>query len=389
MNPDQQPATPPAPATLPGEAQPPIMNAIGSSNKKNRKRLIIGIVAGVTALIALIVGLLLYFLVLKNPQRVVEESVVNAIMAQNYTTEGRVTIDAKNNQKVTVKLKASQAEKGDEFQADITVDVNSPGGKKMDITLPKVNVRHAGDAIYVKLDNVRAAVETAIETYVEGMSGVQQGADQEQMAQALKDGMLKQFDELIEEVDSQWIKVSLDDFGQSEEAKCAIDVVRRAKNDKAMREEIAKAYRENSFLHIKNDLGTKDGLRGFEIDLGADTAEQRKSFIQALSQTTYAQKLKECGDDSADTKVVPEKFSKENPDISLKLWIDTANNQIRRIEAGGTAGENKVSLETGIMYDNAKDAEAPSDSKDFKEVMKKFQESSLSGFQSESAGSEV
>lgn len=389
MSPEQQPVTPPASATPPGETQPPIMHAIGSSNKKSRKHLIIGIIAGSVALIALIVGLLLYFLVLKNPQRVVEESVVNAIMAQNYTTEGRLTINAKNNQKVTVKLKAAQAEKGDEFQADIDVELNNPSGEKMRVAFPKVNVRQVGDAVYVKLDNVRKAAETAIESYVEIMASAQEGVDRDQMVQTLKNNMLKEFDPLIEEIDSQWIKISLEDLGQSEEAKCVVDVMRRAKNDKAMREEIAKAYRDNSFLQIKNDLGSKDGLRGFELDFGADTAEKRKAFVQALNETTYVKELKACSNDATDSKIVPEKFSKESVDVSLKLWIDTTKNQIRRIEMSSKADDNTISLETGVMYDSAKDAEAPSDSKDFKEVMKKFQESSLMELGSPAVGSEV
>ena len=345
----QQPTTAPAESTPPAE-QPPIMGAINKPKKKNRKKLIISL----------------------------EASIVNAIMSNNSVTEGRLTFEGKGNQKVTIKLKSSDAEKSQELQADITVNAGG-SDKSIQFSLPKVNVRNTEDATYIKLDNVRSSIETAIDRYMESVSSPGGAISSRSQTKSLKETMLKQFETLINEIDGHWIKVSADDLEQSEEAKCVMNAVRRAKDDAAVREEIAQVYRDNNFLQIKKDLGTKDGLRGFEIDLSDATLEKRKNFAKALSETTYAKKIKECGGSSSkalDTDALD--FKKV--DVSLKLWIDNSKRQVRRVEFEGSSQGNKVSLETGVMYGDAKKVEAPSDAKDLKDVMKKLQSSPLSSF---------
>ena len=158
-----------------------------------------------------------------------------------------------------------------------------------------------------------------------------------------------------------------------------MNAVRRAKDDAAVREEIAQAYRNNNFLQIKKDLGTKDGLRGFEIDLSDATLEKRKNFAKALSETTYAKKIKECGGSSSKA-LDTDSLDFKKVDVSLKLWIDNSKRQVRRVEFEGSSQGNKISLETGVMYGDAKKVEAPSDAKDLKDVMKKIQSSPLSSF---------
>ena len=367
----QQPTTAPAESTPPAE-QPPIMGAINKPKKKNRKKLIISLVVGSLVTIGLIAGLLWYLLVFNNPQRALEASIVNAIMSKNSVTEGRLTFEGKGNQKVTIKLKSSDAEKSQELQADITVNAGG-SDKSIQFSLPKVNVRNTEDATYIKLDNVRSSIETAIDRYMESVSSPGGAISGRSQTESLKETML------INEIDGHWIKISSDDLEQSEEAKCVMNAVRRAKDDAAVREEIAQVYRDNNFLQIKKDLGTKDGLRGFEIDLSDATLEKRKNFAKALSETTYAKKIKECGGSSSkalDTDALD--FKKV--DVSLKLWIDNSKRQVRRVEFEGSSEGNKISLETGVMYGDAKKVEAPSDAKDLKDVMKKLQSSPLSSF---------
>ena len=353
----QQPTTAPAESTPPAE-QPPIMGAINKPKKKNRKKLIISLVVGSLVTIGLIAGLLWYLLVFNNPQRALEASIVNAIMSNNSVTEGRLTFEGKGNQKVTIKLKTSEAEKSQELQADITVNAGG-SDKSIQFSLPKVNVRNTEDALYIKLENVRSSIETAIDRYMESVSspgGAIYGRSQ-----------------------TKTLKVSSDDLEQSEEAKCVMNTIRRAKDDAAVREEIAQAYRNNNFLQIKKDLGTKDGLRGFEIDLSDATLEKRKNFAKALSETTYAKKIKECGGSSSKA-LDTDSLDFKKVDVSLKLWIDNAKRQVRRVEFEGSSQGNKVSLETGVMYGDAKKVEAPSDAKDLKDVLKKIQSSPLSSF---------
>ena len=354
------------------------MGAINKPKKKNRKKLIISLVVGSLVTIGLIAGLLWYLLVFNNPQRALEASIVNVIMSNNSVTEGRLTFEGKGNQKVTIKLKSSDAEKSQELQADITVNAGG-SDKTIQFALPKVNVRNTEDATYIKLDNVRSSIETAIDRYMESVSSPGGAISSRSQTKSLKETMLKQFETLINEIDGHWIKISSDDLEQSEEAKCVMNAVRRAKDDAAVREEIAQVYRDNNFLQIKKDLGTKDGLRGFEIDLSDATLEKRKNFAKALSETTYAKKIKECGGGSSkalDTDALD--FKKV--DVSLKLWIDNSKRQVRRVEFEGSSEGNKVSLETGVMYGDAKKVEAPSDAKDLKDVMKKLQSSPLSSF---------
>ena len=62
------------------------------------------------------------------------------------------------------------------------------------------------------------------------------------------------------------------------------------------------------------------------------------------------------------------------------MWIDKSKRQVRLVEFEGSSEGNKVSLETGVMYGDAKKVEAPSDAKDLKDVMKKLQSSPLSSF---------
>lgn len=393
MNNNVPPAAPapqaPESAPVP-PAQPPIMNAVGTTPKKSKKGLIIGIIAGSVVLIGIIAAVLVYFLVMRSPQRVLEEAVVNAIVADNAITEGKMTVELDGG-KMTAEFKGSYLN-GDQ-SLELVLGGEGPDGVK--VTLPAIEVRTFKDAVYVKANNVKDAVVKSLDAFLEEQMADEDYTDAQ--IQAYKDLTMQPFENIIKKIDGQWIKIKYSDMAETKESKCTTEVLQKIHGNREFQQEIAKIYRENRFLMIKEDLGDKDGLRGFSIDLDStESRDARKGFITALKETSIVKELNSCVGSSDDED--EDFFDNSSNEASyekteLKVWVDMGASQLRRIEIVGSDSKSSsklkgTTIEFSLEPGKANPISEPTDAVNFTDLMSDLYESfggmPLAGFGSSS-----
>ena len=118
-------------------APQPQYNGVPMQPKKKKTGLIIGIVLGVIALIAIISAVLVYFLWWQSPEKMVTDAVSNAIMAKKMTADGKVVIDMRDQGKIELNVKTA-TESG---KSKVNIDA------KLDVKGVEKNIPLKGDAV--------------------------------------------------------------------------------------------------------------------------------------------------------------------------------------------------------------------------------------------------
>ena len=145
-------------------APQPQYNGVPMQPKKKKTGLIIGIVLGVIALIAIISAVLVYFLWWQNPEKMVTDAVSNAIMAKKMTADGKVVIDMRDQGKIELNVKT--ATDSGKSKADIDAKLNVKGVEK-NIPLKGDVVLDSDGTIYVKINNFKDLYGTLLEVVME------------------------------------------------------------------------------------------------------------------------------------------------------------------------------------------------------------------------------
>ena len=85
---------------------------------------------------------------------------------------------------------------------------------------------------------------------------------------ALDQNASQSIDNLVEQIDNVWVKVSsedLQDFSSTAASgkNCLTETMEKYKNDDSATAELTEIYKEYQFVVMKNDLGLKDGSLGY------------------------------------------------------------------------------------------------------------------------------
>ena len=373
--------TTPAQATAPAGAFANAQNTTSGGSKGNKKMLIIGgIVAG---LVALLVGsgVLAYF-VYQNPDKVVADSFVNLFGAQPGTA--KATIGAENNEakmNFTLDAKSNDKMSTGTLKADVTM-------KQQDLSLSgTVDFTATADGNgYIKLNDVDKLADKVVDAMIDAQAEQYKafGLDiTEAEIKAQKTQTLAQLKPLIDKINNRWIKFDTkanDDV--SEQQKCLTDAVKKLQSDKTMRDEFGKAYADNRFVTIKEELGLKDGSYGYVLDFDTTKAE---SFGKAAEKTSFFKELEKCDgfDPSSSTGSTAPDDSIEK--LRIELWVTQWSHQITRVKIEGTDTSSSASNSTKVMfdislgYDKVDGLNEPKDSVDFKELEKELQQLNPAG----------
>ena len=351
-------------------APQPQYNGMPMQPKKKKTGLIIGIVLGVVALIAIISAVLVYFLWWQNPEKMVTDAVSNAIMAKKMTADGKVVIDMRDQGKIELNVKT--ATDSGKSKANIDAKLNVKGVEK-NIPLKGDAVLDSDGTIYVKINNFKDLYGTLLEVVMESSSG---GNLSRSQIETYRDQTLEKMGSEIDKMSDTWMKISPDEIGS--EYKCGINALKKIQSDESARKEVAQLYRKNSFFTIKDSkISDRNGGRGFELQ--GDNSKLSK-FNDEFKKSSAGKALSKCGKYNSYKSSESSSIDKS----SLKVWVDRSSHELKALELKGDGKKASVEISFDINMNKSEEIKAPSDAESLKEFVEGFMSGYSSGLSSTS-----
>jgi len=333
--------------------------------------LIIGIVLGVIALIAIISAVLVYFLWWQNPEKMVTDAVSNAIMAKKMTADGKVVIDMRDQGKIELNVKT--ATDSGKSKANIDAKLNVKGVEK-NIPLKGDVVLDSDGTIYVKINNFKDLYGTLLEIVMESSSG---GNLSRSQIETYRDQALEKMSSEIDKMSNTWMKVSPDEIGS--EYKCGINALKKIQSDESARKELAQLYQKNSFFTIKDSkISDRNGGRGFELQ--GNNKSNSSKFEEEFKNSSVGKALSKCGKSNG----YKSSESSSIDESSLKVWVDRSSHELKALELKGDSKKASVEISFDINMNKSEEIKAPSDAESLKEFIEGFMEGYSSGLSSTS-----
>ena len=352
-------------------APQPQYNGVPMQPKKKKTGLIIGIVLGVIALIAIISAVLVYFLWWQNPEKMVTDVVSNAIMAKKMTADGKVVIDVRDQGKIELNVKA--ATDSGKSKADIDAKLAVKGVEK-NIPLKGDVVLGDDGTIYVKINNFNELYGSLLEVVMESSSGGKMSRTQ---MEAYRDQTLKKLNSEINKMNGTWMKISPDEIGS--EYKCGINALKKIQSDESARKELAQIYQKNSFFTIKDSkISDRNGGRGFELQ--GNNKSNSSKFEEEFKNSSVGKALGKCGKSNS----YKSSGSSSIDTASLKVWVDRLSHELKAVELKGNDKKASVEISFDINMNKSEEIKAPSDAESLKEFIEGFMEGYSSGLSSTS-----
>ena len=363
QNPSSDANTPPVAAFTPISQQSPVIPGAQPAKKSGKKWLPLAIAGG--ALLLLGGGASAYYFgVHQNPDKVIYDAYTNLVTAKHVQLKGDVTIDMESMmgiklKKISYDTKADSAPGAElDLKAEVVVMSSdlTVGGKGM--------FADNGD-LYFQLNGLKDSMQTIMKTA---------GSSSELPAEYFT---------ALEKLENQWVKVTNEDLKKDNEdyakaQQCVIDVAKKYKDSD--NKEFVEAYKNNSFIQKKEDLGYKDGNVGYKLNF--DEAKF-KSFSKAIEDTPYMKDVQNCAKDVEEgSSTSPSSDSTDKPkvddDSSVSVWIDQWNHKLKKVEytTGGQSGDYKLEAKgvANIGYDESIKVQAPSDTITFEEFTKRVED---------------
>ena len=352
-------------------APQPQYNGVPMQPKKKKTGLIIGIVLGVIALIAIISAVLVYFLWWQNPEKMVTDAVSNAIMAKKMTADGKVVIDMRDQGKIELNVKT--ATDSGKSKANIDAKLNVKGVEK-NIPLKGDVVLDSDETIYVKINNFKDLYGTLLEIVMESSSG---GNLSRSQIETYRDQALEKMSSEIDKMSNTWMKVSPDEIGS--EYKCGINALKKIQSDESARKELAQLYQKNSFFTIKDSkISDRNGGRGFELQ--GNNKSNSSKFEEEFKNSSVGKALSKCGKSNG----YKSSESSSIDTASLKVWVDRSSHELKALELKGDGKKASVEISFDINMNKSEEIKVPSDAESLKEFVEGFMSGYSSGLSSTS-----
>lgn len=349
----------------------PQYNGVPMQPKKKKTGLIIGIVLGVIALIAIISAVLVYFLWWQNPEKMVTDAVSNAIMAKKMTADGKVVIDMRDQGKIELNVKT--ATDSGKSKANIDARLNIKGVEK-NIPLKGDVVLGDDGTIYVKINNFNELYGSLLEVVMESSSGGKMSRTQ---MEAYRDQTLKKLNSEINKMNGTWMKISPDEIGS--EYKCGINALKKIQSDESARKELAQIYQKNSFFTIKDSkISDRNGGRGFELQ--GNNKSNSSKFEEEFKNSSVGRALSKCGKSNS----YKSSESSSIDTASLKVWVDRSSHELKALELKGGSKKASVEISFDINVNKSEEIKVPSSAESLKEFIEGFMEGYSSGLSSTS-----
>lgn len=340
----------------------------------NKSKKIIAIVVGSLMALAIIAGVLWYFLWWQNPNRMVSRAMLGVVAAEKFKTSGKATLKL-GDKTFTSNLGSSYGGGPTGLSLSIGLDANDPSAGSVDFSA----VIESEGAIYLKADNLSSAFDVFLSTMTDQLSSESETElSQEELdtQNEFISSMIKSiYGQTIDSIDGKWLRLapSALDNPSSQESKCVVETIQKLQTDKAWINEVKQAYQKNNFLIVKEEVASNGGSRGFVIDADSEEVEQIASqFMESLKQTDFGKKIIECDPEAfgsiEDTQAEAERDSSTT---KLTVWVDKFSHKLTSIEFTAIDPDDKLEFTAsiGVMIGEADKVEVPTDAQDIEELL--------------------
>ena len=329
-------------AEQPLAVQPPGDDQAVSGPAKSKKPLIVGLIA---AVIVLLVGggVAAYSLWYQNPQKVVTDSIVNALKSKSFIADTTINIknidDTSNSiDSLTIEIDSKTTRSNGQFDAKFIAKTKDDKQRSLGASV----MFDSQANLYFKVNQVKQLLD-------EYMGFSNTSSDQ--------------LEQLVNKIDNKWIRVASEDYSEvSEQAsqtqECLADVFKKFEKDQQAQSQITEAYRNNQFIVIKEQLGNKDGNLGYRI--GGDS-QKAEAFAKDLKDTTIYKQLKDC-DDSFDvdtSDVAPN--NDDDTEIGIELWISQFSHELKQAKIDVKDEEVSATFDINTSFNQPVNVKAPKD----------------------------
>jgi len=352
----------------------------GSGKSGGKKKWIIG--GTIAAALVLIFGggALAYF-VYQSPDKVIADGFVNVFQSQPRSVKGDMSLE--NNEasvKATVDIKSNDKIANGSLTMAVTI-------KTLKQTFNgKVDFAATADGNgYIKVNGIDALADQYADVVIRAQEQQYKAYGMtitESQKKELRKQLLAQTEPIIQKINNRWIKFDTkanDDT--SEQQKCITDAFKKLQSDKGMRDELAKAYGDNKFVNVKEQLGVKDGSYGYVLDFDSTKA---KSFGDAAEKTSFFKELQKCDGFSSNSSSTDAIKDDNNDNVRVELWVSQWSHQITALNIEGTdtstpSDETKISFKLNLGYTKDDNVTEPKGAVDFMDLQKEFEQLDLMG----------
>lgn len=290
-------------------------------------------------------GALAYTFWYQNPNKVLSDGFMNAIMAESVTYNGVMNIAMQGNSSTAVRYNGQSGEPGHAFSGSITV-TNEDVEYKLDGDIVYMN----DGAMYIKAGNLQNVYESFME-----QSGLASGGEVAT--------------DVISKIDGQWIRIESSDTKElsddlSSAQKCFSDATERARNDSSLTRELANVYREHTFITVEEELGVQDGSYGYVLGYDEAVANQ---FAEKVNETEFMRQLIACDEDyKLDSDDMQQ--DEEQLDATIKVWVTQFGHELSKIEVNVKDEEGDGAFTIEPTFNGNISIEAPANSMTFDEL---------------------
>lgn len=309
--------------------------------KKNNMGLIIGLISAVFLVIVVGSVAFAYNFLYQNDEKVISDAVVNLLKSKTTSYAGEINIESGRTASSKVKIKINVSGQNDNTSNQTKIDVSLKTKDNSFKLGGEAIFAEKGD-LYVKLDGAKTALKKA----------------------NIYDNM-KEFHKIIDKIDSNWVKIPSQDIQEfskqyTKSQECTDKITKMITEDKQIKRELIKLYRDNQFVVIDEKLGSRDGSFGYKVKI--DTLELKNALID-LKNTELYKEIKDCNDDFSlddlDFDEYDNSDSSSDSEIVTELWISQFGHKFTNINGNIKGGEGKFSYSISPKFDTKITIETP------------------------------
>lgn len=337
--------------------------------RKKKTGLVVGVVLGSFALVVTISALAVYFLWWQAPENRLNRAISMALKTDRMATRSHVKI-AQNGLDMSMVIES--ATNGDKGKITANLKLLMPhSDQETKITVDAV-IDGEG-TLYVKTQNLKAALSMLIKTALTPPLLRDDQKDESALLRSLEDQFVSQAEPVVEGIDGQWLKLSVDDIRRNtglQKASCFLNSLKHLSNP-GIRAQIAERYIQHRFLKARHVVH-RNGLVGVELDFSSATAQMnRKAFLDSLKTITGLRDIGNClhaqtdstGDGPRDTN-----FG------TMILWLQ--GDQLKKLELNGQDSDvdSRVALAVEFESGSSDKIDIPTEARGLQEINNQLQE---------------
>lgn len=331
--------------------------------QKSKKKLIIGVVAAVIAVIT-IGGSSAFAAYYMNPEKVVTDAFVDAATTRTQISSGSLLYtNTKNKDKISLTFASKSDTPNYKGQLDAKLKVDY---EKREFEIAGTGMLSESGNAYFKFDGV----EKAIKKYIDDPE-VKTYTDR---SPKLKEDLLA----FAKKIDGKYIKLSKADmqniwkeYDHSKAKECYTKAFDDLDKSSLQRKQIYDVYNQNKFVIIK-DQGSEsiDGVDSIKYGIGADMVKYSRAS-EALQNTIFSENLQRCQDkltgqkteDTEDQQTAEEKKEmqkyrdesakeqqKEVDKAKVNIWISRWGHQFTKTTFSYNNKDSNTNYAVDINY---------------------------------------